>query len=70
MDKIKTGSVVKLKGQNIKMTVDMIIPPSIEETLHSYASNIEVYTEVECVWFIGEILHRSRFKLDALELIN
>ena len=67
---IKIGSVVKLKGQNIKMTVNFINMPSRAETINGYYEIKEPRIVVGCVWFDDVTLCEGEFTLDALELIN
>jgi len=67
--KISIGSVVKIKGQDVKMTVEDIIKPSLEESLWSNVSENKIQTKVNCVWFVNQQLYRDTFKINSLTLI-
>lgn len=69
-EKISIGSIVKIKGQDIKMTVENIIKPSLEQELWNNPTGNKIHVKAECVWFVDQILHRDIFTIESLSLEN
>ena len=60
---IKAGNVVKLKGSDIHMTVEIVYEAHLEKS--DIKANV-----ARLLWFVGDVLNSAIVSVDALEKVS